>query len=192
MSPIVPRAYTLCMTVATRVALADFLAMAETKPYRELIDGEVVEKAMPTQSHSDMVFELAGQLREHLKSSAAGKGATELRHVFLPEERVYLPDVSFIAADRLPPPDQNPVEVVPDFVVEVLSPDDRAGDILEKVQFYLRAGVGLIWFVDPQREVFRVYRQNAPPEEHHAGAVIEAIPPLPGFHVDVAAAFAAR
>ena len=146
------------MSVATRVSLADFLAMEETKPYRELIDGEVVEKAMPSQSHSELVFRLVRWLGTYLEASEAGEGATELRHVFIPEGRVYLPDVSFIAADRLPPPDQNPVEVVPDFVIEVLSPDDRAGDILEKVQFYLRAGVQLIWVVDPEREVFRVYR----------------------------------
>jgi Uma2 family endonuclease len=101
------------MATATRVSLADFLAMEETKPYRELICGEVLEKEMPGQSHSDLAFAFNVELGLHLRAAGAGKGSPELRHLYVPEDRVYLPDISFISSDRLPPPDQDPVEVVP-------------------------------------------------------------------------------
>ncbi len=52
---------------------------------------------------------------------------TELRHVQDDEQRIYLPDVSVTLKGRLPKGQQRgPVEVSPDFAVEVLSPDDRA------------------------------------------------------------------
>jgi Uma2 family endonuclease len=178
------------MATATRVSLADFLAMEETKPYRELICGEVVEKEMPGQSHSDLVFALNIELGLHLRASVSGKGSTELRHLYVPEDRVYLPDISFISSNRLPPPDQDPVEVVPDFVIEVLSPRDRASRVLEKVQFYLRAGVRLLWVVDPERRTVDVYCPGDAPREYGGEMSLAADPVLPGFEVNLGTLFA--
>ena len=182
--------YTDGMAVATRVSLSDFLAMEETKPYRELIDGEVVEKSMPTQSHSDVVLALSHSLMNHLRGAGLGKLFTELRCWYGPEDRVYLPDLCLFRANNLPPPGQNPVEVVPDFVIEVLSPDDRATRVIEKVQFYLRAGVPLLWVVDPERETVTVYRPQEAPAEAALPSKLAAAPVLPGFEVDLGALFA--
>jgi Uma2 family endonuclease len=131
-------------TIATRLSVDEFLAMEETKPYRELINGEVIEKAMPPQSHSDAVLDAAFAVRQAV-SEAGGHLFTELRCLYLSEDRVFLPDLCVFADDNLPLQGQNPVESVPDFVIEVLSSEDRASRVNEKISFYLRAGVRLLW-----------------------------------------------
>ena len=69
-------------------------------------------------------------------------------------------DVSFIAADRYPL-DQLSREgyssIAPDLAVEVISPNDLAKDLDEKLEDYLRAGVKLIWVINPETRTLQVY-----------------------------------
>src|SRR5207244_9611398 len=70
------------------------------------------------------------------------------------ESRNRRPDIAFVTNDRWPestpiPYRGNPVDVVPDLAVEVVSPTDDAEALQEKVEEYLRAGVRLVWVVYP-------------------------------------------
>jgi Uma2 family endonuclease len=70
------------------------------------------------------------------------------------------PDVSFVAAGRFPD-GKIPtgfIEFAPDLAVEVLSPDDRRRDVLEKVGEYLDAGSRLVWVIDPETRSAAIYR----------------------------------
>ncbi len=73
------------------------------------------------------------------------------------------------------------VERAPDFAIDVLSPDDRAARVLDRVQFYLRAGVRLVWVVDPEGRTVFVYRPGAAPEEHRAPDLLDGRPVLSDF-----------
>jgi Uma2 family endonuclease len=175
---------------AHRVTVAEFLAMEETKPYRELIDGEVVEKSMPTQNHSNAVLDLGSDLRGKLKTTGQGHVFTELRCHYLPEDRLYLPDVCVFLSGRLPPRDENPVLSVPDFAIEVLSPDDRASRVIEKVQFYMRAGVRLLWLVDPERRAITVHEPGKQALDYTGDTTVSAAPVLPDFEIRLMDLFA--
>ena len=75
-------------------------------------------------------------------------------------DNVRSPDVSFVAAGRFPD-ERWPIgfpELAPDLAVEVLSPDDRRGDVLEKVGEYLDVGTRLVWVIDPEKRTAVVYR----------------------------------
>jgi Uma2 family endonuclease len=50
--------------------------------------------------------------------------------------------------------------LAPDLVIEVLSPDDRPGEVLSKVGDWLEAGARLVWVIDPERRDARVYRAD--------------------------------
>jgi Uma2 family endonuclease len=178
------------MVTATRVSLEQFLAMEETKPYLELIDGEVVAKPMPGTKHSDLVAELIYQLKGYARTHPNARVETELRHSEVAEERVYLPDVSVTLRERLvgDRPD-GPETVHPDLAIEVLSPDDRASRVLERVDFYLRAGVSLVWVIDPDQRSIVAYRQDSHPARHVSPATIDAAPVLGGFELDLSAFF---
>jgi Uma2 family endonuclease len=178
------------MTTPTRVTVEEFLAMEETKPYLELINGEVVPKAKPGPKHSAIVFELSGLLRNFLRANPIARGNTELRHIQRDEERVFLPDVSVTLKSRWPKGVTGLVEVMPDFAIEVLSPDDRTGRVSERVNFYLRAGVSLIWIIDPELENITIYRPGTEPGFLQSQGTVDAMPVLPGFEVDLAELFA--
>jgi Uma2 family endonuclease len=173
------------MVLKTRMTVEQFLALEETKPYLELIDGEVSEKAMPGPPHSAIVSELIAALHSYLKRSKEGRVDTELRHLFRREQRIYLPDISVTLGSRFKRGVPAVVEVVPDFAIEVLSPDDRVGRVMERVDFYLRSGVKLTWIVDPDLETVGGLpsgrRPRGPPRTGRAGrrARPQGLPPRP-------------
>ena len=80
-------------------------------------------------------------------------------------QKVRRADVGFIAFDRLPngrAPKGN-CRVAPDLAVEVISPNDIAEEIEEKIAEYLRAGVQRVWVVSPATRSVRIYRPSASP-----------------------------
>ena len=180
------------MKTRERVSLAEFLKLPESKPYLELCDGEVVEKAMPNRRHSQLVSELVIDIGNHLRAHPIARVDTELRHVELETDWVFLPDVSVTLKSRRPTPsanDKGPVAVVPDFAIEVLSPDDRPGRLTRRIADYMNAGLTLLWVIDPEDEQVTVWERGAEPRAVSAGD-LSAAPVLPGFSVNLEALFA--
>jgi Uma2 family endonuclease len=71
------------------------------------------------------------------------------------------PDIAFVQRSRVPdPPPRAFADFAPDLAVEVLSPHDRPGEVLAKVGDWLEAGTRIVWVIDPERRVARVYRQD--------------------------------
>jgi Uma2 family endonuclease len=85
---------------------------------------------------------------------------------------------------------RGPIEIPPDLAIEILSPDDSTGRVLDKVDFYLRTGVQLVWLVDPELETVTVYRPGEQPSTERAPAALDATPVLRGFTLDLDAFFA--
>jgi Uma2 family endonuclease len=103
------------------------------------------------------------------------------------------PDVAFVSYERWPRqrrvPHAEGWEVVPNLVVEVISPSDRGENIVDKVAEYFRAGVECVWVVFPtQAQVYvyesptRVYILTRADELHGA-------PVLPPFQLPLATLF---
>lgn len=179
------------MVTRTRVSIDEFLAMPETEPPSELIDGEAVQKPMPNDDHGDLAGWLIAELGIYLRKLGRGRVRTEVRHSDRREGWVYLPDVEVRLAPRTSGRGSSrPSETPPDFAIEVLSPGDRPGRLLERVSFYMRTGVALLWVVDPADELVTVYRPGESPSTFQAPATITAAPVLPGFELELAALFA--
>jgi len=76
-------------------------------------------------------------------------------------DTVRAPNVAFVSRARVPEPlPAGVAALAPDLVVEVLSPDDRPGEVLAKVGDWLNAGCALVWVVDPHKRLARVYRAD--------------------------------
>ena len=69
----------------------------------------------------------------------------------------------------------------PDLVAEVLSPDDRANDVLSKVGDWLGAGVRLVFVIDPVRREVRIYRADGSQGVVDESGLLDAEDVLPGF-----------
>ena len=96
------------------------------------------------------------------------------------------PDVRGNAWERLPPPL---------LVAEVLSPATRRRDLVSKRDFYLDAGIGEYWIVDPTKERITVLRLSRGRYVTH-GEFVKGMQAtsalLKGFSVDVTEVFQAQ
>jgi Uma2 family endonuclease len=67
-------------------------------------------------------------------------------------------DVAFISTERFAQVQSNSyLDIAPELIVEVLSPDDGWSTVNQKLEEYFNIEVKLVWLVDPQRECVHVY-----------------------------------
>src|SRR5213075_1431959 len=141
----------------------ELLALNIQDKRTELVRGRLVVREPAGFRHGTVAMSIGVAIGTFVKSNqlgvvvAAETGFTLFRN----PDTVRAPDVGFVRADRVPRPlPKGYSDVMPDLAVEVLSPDDRAGEVLEKVSDWLKAGCVLVWVIDPDRRVARVYRAD--------------------------------
>ena len=95
--------------------------------------------------------------------------------------------MSFYSYSRFPkgPLPERYVDVVPELIVEVRSPDDRWSRILKKISEYLEAGVTAVCVLDPTTETARVYSADETEQIVKANEELTFPNILPGFAVPV-------
>ena len=81
------------------------------------------------------------------------------------------------------------LEDVPTLAVEILSPNDTQAQIGEKRRTYLKAGVPLVWVVEPDTRTVTVYRPGHQPELFNVSRRLPEYPQMPGFAPPVAELF---
>jgi Uma2 family endonuclease len=133
----------------------------------EVIDGELSVMPRPRRQHARAAGELHGELRNPFDRGRGGPGGW----VFLPEPELHLgpkpdivvPDLAGWRRARVPEDflaEDAPahVDLVPDWVCEVISERTQAQDRGKKRRVYRREGVGHYWLVDPRDRTVEVYR----------------------------------
>jgi Uma2 family endonuclease len=156
------------MSVAAKLTphatAADLLAIPEHERFHEIIDGELVRKAMPNGPHGLAQSTVTGRIGDAYSRRPGGRRpggwwiVTEVE-VQLYENEVFRPDVSGWRRERLPElPREAPILVRPDWVCEVLSRSNARNDLVKKMRVYQRSGVPHYWIVDPEEETLTVYR----------------------------------
>jgi Uma2 family endonuclease len=149
-------------TQKTEITPEELLAMSDGGHF-ELIDGELTERNASLLS-SRVAVRLARRLDVHCEEHDLGWVVdAECGYACFPwkPDRIRRPDVSFIAAGRLPSLEERSegyVTIPPDLAVDVVSPNDRVGELDEMVDEYLRAGVRLVWVVRPSARAVQVFR----------------------------------
>ena len=150
----------------------------------ELVRGVLVVREPAGGRHGRIALNVAVELRNYVSAHALGAvyaaetGFTLARH----PDTVRAPDVAFVHRDRLPSPE--PIgfpDLAPDLVVEVLSPGERPGELLAKIADWLSAGTRLVWVIDPERRLARVYRQDGTERSVAAEQTLDGEDVVPGF-----------
>lgn len=93
------------------------------------------------------------------------------------------PDIAFISYDKRPRGERNPgyVQVPPDLVVEVVSPNDRLDEVNDKARMWLNYGVPLVWVVYPGDREVEVHTSDAPVVTLTEDDTLDGGAILPGF-----------
>ncbi len=141
------------------LTLEAFLAMPETKPASEFIDGEIVQKPMPKGKHSIVQRELTFTIDRPLSAQKVAQAFPELRCSF--DGRSIVPDVSVFITERIPrDPDgtvANDFLLAPDWTIEILSPDQRHTKVVKNILHCLKYGAAMGWLIDPDDRTVFVY-----------------------------------
>lgn len=139
-------------------------------------------------------MKLAGPLASYVDGESLGVvfGAETGFLIARDPDTVRAPDVAFVSAGRVgatlpkgffPGP--------PDLAVEVLSPEDRASEVLAKVGDWLEAGCRLVWVVDPRTRTVTVYRGLSEVRVLRNGETLSGEDVVPGFSAPVSRVFGA-
>jgi Uma2 family endonuclease len=144
--------------------ISDLLAIPPEARFHEIIDGELVRKAMPSGEHGDAQSALASHLKGPFQRRKGGRWPggwwiyTEVEIEFALNQ-VYRPDVVGWRRERVPErPRGTPIQVRPDWVCEILSPSNPGTDRVKKLNHYHQFGVQHYWIVDPVEESLSVFR----------------------------------
>jgi len=169
---------------ATLMTAEDLLANPVPNKCTELVAGHILVREPSGYRHgcvaAQLQFAITSHARQHVLGVvlAAETGFTLFRN----PDTVRAPDVAFIRTERVPAsPPRGYAEFAPDLAVEVLSPSDRAGRVLGKVGDWIDAGARLVWIVDPERRIARVYRADGTQSFLAADDVLDGEDVLPGF-----------
>lgn len=154
----------------------------------ELVRGRLIVHEPPGGRHGNVTANLTARLWNQVDLTGAGRvfagdtGFTLTRN----PDTVRGPDIAFVRRERLPEPVPTSfLESAPDLVVEVLSPTDRPGETLAKIGDWLEAGARLVWVIDPERRVARVYRQDGSESLLTEENDLDGEDVLPGFRCSV-------
>jgi Uma2 family endonuclease len=174
--------------IPKRYTPQDLLAMPDNNGL-ELVDGRIVEKNVSKDSsrvEGIILARIASFLAEH---PIAEVYPSSLGYVCFPDDpdRMRKPDVSVVTAERLKSiaGDVGYMPIVPDLAIEVVSSNDVAYEIEEKVDEYLRAAFPLVWVAYPHSRTITVYPLSGRPTIYTSDDEITAEAALPGFRCNV-------
>lgn len=152
------------------LGLEDFLAMPETKPASEYANGRITQKPMSGGKHSLLQVALASAINQFAEDKKIALPLMELCCTF--GGRSLVPDIAVVRWENLPRDEDGEIgdrfERCPDWVIEILSPDQAAITVMEKIIFCMEQGTELGWLIDPQAKSISVFQQSGFPKIYSA------------------------
>ena len=149
----------------TRVTYEQWLNMPRTTQPHEVIDGEVMMSPAPSSIHQWILVELLRTLYTHVHRANMGvvlPSPIDLIISKSPVLRTRQPDILFLNGEKTGVrgpkdlEDMPSIEVVPDLVVELLSPDEHRRTLTGKLEDYATIGVLEVWLVSRESETVEV------------------------------------
>lgn len=161
--------------------LTEFLSQPniEASPAWELINGEAVQKPMPTLFHSRLQRNLVNYINNNTEQFEA---IQELRCIVLLQSPV--PDISVIACERISDED-GAFEGTPDWLIEIRSPNQSTLDLQNKILHCLSNGTQLAWLIDINRQQVWVWVGDELPVVLSGEDILPTLGELPELTVDV-------
>jgi Uma2 family endonuclease len=152
--------------LSSNISLTEFLQLPETKPASEYIDAKIYQKPMPQGKHSRIQTRLSTEINQVSEPEQKALALTELRCTF--GGRSLVPDISIFEWSRLVVDESgeiaNKFEIYPDWIIEILSPDQFPNRVIDKIIFCINHGTKLGWFIDSNDKSVMVFQPNNLPE----------------------------
>ncbi|MBD2176219.1 Uma2 family endonuclease [Pseudanabaena sp. FACHB-1998] len=149
------------------LSIEEFLALPETKPASEYIDGQIYQKPMPQGQHSTFQAEIVTSINLIGKPQKLAFAFPELRCNFAGISIV--PDIAVMRWTNIPfLPNKrvaNQILVSPDWIIEILSPDQSPLRVMSKISSAITNGSELGWLISPAQDFIMVFQGDRFPEK---------------------------
>jgi Uma2 family endonuclease len=185
------------------MSLEDFIRKFDQDGPFEILDGEIVPKMPNVFGHTTTANRIAFAINVFTIPQKLGEAFVE-GTVIKPDsfDRNWvkgsrIPDVLYVSQERLneykdanPDWESRPLALIPDLVIEVVSPTDSYTETNKRVKRYLDDGVRLVWVMDPQERTIVIYVPNSAHQSTLSGeATLTGGEVIPGFEIALAEIF---
>ena len=177
-----------------KLITGDELAQMPDHDLCELIDGRIVPMSPTNPEHGRIEANLGAALRSFVSTKNLGIVMTGGIGIFTAwnPDRIRGADVAFISDAQYERRTKTRgfLDVAPELVMEILSPEHRHVDTRQKVLEYLAIGVGLVLVVDPVvAQTITAHRPSGLVHSYEVNQTVQCEDVLPGFALPVADAF---
>ena len=176
----------------SKLSLQEFLDLPESNDRCELVEGRLQAKMSPKYKHTNLQGRLYRLIDDWCNQQQCGRVCPEWGVVLQrrSEDWVPIPDLTYVSYEQLPAlwEEDEPCPVVPELVIEIISPGQTFGELTEKATNYLLAGVDRVWVVDTKAQSVTVERRDDLPQTVRGDEVITDLL-LPGLLVPIALLF---
>jgi Uma2 family endonuclease len=155
---------------------------------QELVRGRVVIMPLPQGRHGIICSRTDRRVGTFVETHELGITTSNDAGVILGRnpDTVRGPDIAFYSKERLPVIPEGYFTIAPDLAIEVLSPSDVFSKVLNKVSAYLKAGVRMVWVIDPEDRTITVFRAPDRVRTLDENDTLSGEDVLPGFTCAVA------
>jgi Uma2 family endonuclease len=165
--------------------------------FYEVINGQVVEPP-ETGAFESLIATLLTEAISQFFASEGRLGWIAAETLFRIDTESGLqrrPDLAFVSYERWPRDTPfrltSAWSVVPDLAIEVISPNDLAVEVMDKLADYFQAGVRQVWVLYPRNRLVHVYQSLTRITALDASGTLEGGDVLPGFRLPLADLFIA-
>jgi len=155
-------------TIAT-ITETDLLRLGALDQRVEVLNGEL--RAMPPvgAEHAEIAGNVYDALKSFVRQHDLGFVWGDSLIYVLERDgeailRSRIPDASFLRKEDLPANFdwKKPISGPPTLAIEIMSPNDSATQVLEKVRDYLDSGTSEVWVLYPDQQEVHQYRRTSP------------------------------
>ena len=178
-------------SIGEKLLTADeFLRLCQQRVIKgELVKGVVRETVSAGGEHGEIVVLIGSVLGAHVRPGRLGRVAGSDAGVLLQRDpdTVRESDVAFISAEKLPldVKVRGFYEVVPDLVVEIVSPNDSPSYVADRVAMWHSFGVSLVWAVYPVARTVAAHPLERPAIIYTEDDTLDGGAVLPEFQCQV-------
>jgi len=142
------------------LSLEAFLALPETKPASEYVDGQISQKPMPQGKHSALQSDLMALINSSLRTVKIARAFLELRCTFGCSSVV--PDISVFEWSRIQRDASGDIAnifpLAPNWIIEILLPGQSVAKVTKKMLCCLKHGSQMGWLIVPTDKAVLIYQ----------------------------------
>ncbi|HLP91772.1 MAG TPA: Uma2 family endonuclease [Nostocaceae cyanobacterium] len=153
-----------------KLTLEEFLALPDSDIVYEFVSGAAIPKYKDSQMSPKFFHSsTTGSLFILLSTWAQEKGRVVVEWAVKltknQQDWIPVPDLTYISYNRLSSDwlKDEACPIVPELVIEIISPGQTFGDMIEKATNYLQAGVNLVWVIDTISQTITVFTSSSLP-----------------------------